>query len=155
MPLIHPTDQGLIYEVITEVPRRKTRNSVGKWTEDTDNSQRPFTRWTHMPPDSVIEKRIKTIQRYLVLVYRIGKNKKAGLELPFTRLWGNRHFFKKIIKFFPITPSLPLWQSLACSLYLWVCFCFVLFIHLFCFFKVPHISEIIWYLSFSDLFHIS
>ena len=27
----------------------------------------------------------------------------------------------------------PVWQPHFCSLYLWVCFCFVLFFHLFCF----------------------
>ena len=32
------------------------------------------------------------------------------------------------------TPYLPaLWQLLVCCLYLWVCFSFVLFVHLFCF----------------------
>ena len=44
----------------------------------------------------------------------------------------------------PHSPSL--WQLPVCSLYLWVCFCFVLFV---LFFKIPQKSEIIWYLSFS------
>ena len=34
-----------------------------------------------------------------------------------------------------------------CSLYLRVCLCLVLFVPLF--FQIPHMSEIIWYLSFS------
>ena len=52
--------------------------------------------------------------------------------------------------FCPLTPS-PLWQPPICSLYL-VCFCFVLFI---CCFLDLSVSEIIWYLSFSDLFHLA
>ena len=30
------------------------------------------------------------------------------------------------------TPS-PLWQPPVCSLYLWICFCFIIFVHLACF----------------------
>ena len=33
-------------------------------------------------------------------------------------------------------------------LYLWVCFCFIMFVHLLCFLD-PHVNEIILYLSFS------
>ena len=69
--------------------------------------------------------------------------------------WGfKKNFFPLLIdcfSFHPL-PLRPLWQPSACSQYLWVCFYFV---HLFCFvFRIPRISEIIWYLSFSDLFHL-
>ena len=38
----------------------------------------------------------------------------------------------------------PLWQLSVCSMYPWLCFYFVQ--------NISHISEIIWYLSFSDWF---
>ena len=44
-----------------------------------------------------------------------------------------------------------LWQPPVCFLYLWLCFCFM-FVHLS--FLLPYISEIIWYLSFSNLYII-
>ena len=42
----------------------------------------------------------------------------------------------------------PLWQPPVSSLYLWV---YSVLLHLFisCVFQIPHISEIIWYFSFS------
>ena len=44
----------------------------------------------------------------------------------------------------------PFRQPPVCSLYLWVCFCSVTFVHLFCFvFKISHVSEIMWYFCFS------
>ena len=46
-----------------------------------------------------------------------------------------------------------LWPPPVCSLYLWLCFCFVTFVHFFSFWISP-ISEIIQYSSFSDLFHL-
>ena len=51
----------------------------------------------------------------------------------------------------PFPSPLCLWQPPVCSLYLWaqwtVCCC--------CFhFRFLHINEIIWYLSFSDLFYL-
>ena len=50
---------------------------------------------------------------------------------------------------------LPLWQPPVCSLYFWLCHCFVMFVHLFCFFYILHISEITQYLAFSDLFYLA
>ena len=47
------------------------------------------------------------------------------------------------------TISSPLRQSLLCSLYLSFWFCLVRFVHLLLLFYSPHMSEIIWYLSFS------
>ena len=53
----------------------------------------------------------------------------------------------------PIHPSLtlhPSGQPQICSVCLWLCFCFTdKFICII--FWIPHISDIIWYLSFSDL----
>ena len=49
-----------------------------------------------------------------------------------------------ILLFLPSFPSL----EMTCSLYLWVCFCFVIFIGLFYFFKC-YISDSIQYLSLS------
>ena len=48
-------------------------------------------------------------------------------------------------------PPPSLWQPPVFSLYLWLCFCFVLFVHLFWFLDL-HISEIIQYLPFSVWF---
>lgn len=46
---------------------------------------------------------------------------------------------------FPHPPSF--WQPSSYSVFLWVYFCLVLFI---LFLLIPHISEVIWYLSLSD-----
>ena len=40
-----------------------------------------------------------------------------------------------LILFHPSLHPSPLWQPSVCSLYLWVCSCFVLFVHLFCSFN--------------------
>ena len=45
--------------------------------------------------------------------------------------------------------SLPSGNHCVCSLYLQLCFCLVMSVHLLCFFKSPHVSEIIQHLSFS------
>ena len=37
------------------------------------------------------------------------------------------------LRLFPLSPHTPSWQPPVCSLYLWVCFCFILFVPLFCF----------------------
>ena len=54
---------------------------------------------------------------------------------------------------FPFLPSPthpPPWQLLISSLYLWVCFCFIdMLISIV--FLIPHISDTIWLLVFSDL----
>ena len=51
------------------------------------------------------------------------------------------------ISVLPLPP--PLWQLSVCSLCLWVCFSFVIFVlFLFVWFIDSHIHEIIWYLSF-------
>ena len=51
----------------------------------------------------------------------------------------------------PLAPSAL--ATIAYSLCLWVCFCFVdKFVCVL--FQIPHISDIIWYLSFSDLLHL-
>ena len=43
--------------------------------------------------------------------------------------------------------SPPLWQQPVCPLYLSLCFCFVMFVHLFCFLDYTY-NEIIQYFSF-------
>ena len=49
-----------------------------------------------------------------------------------------------------------LWQPLVCSLYLWLCFCLVIFVHLFCFldsrYKWNH--TVFFVLSLTDLLHL-
>ena len=60
----------------------------------------------------------------------------------------SRHLFCSSLK----TP--PLWQSPVYSLYLWVCFCFVWFVHLFCI-----LDSCMWnhmeLVFISDLFHVA
>ena len=51
----------------------------------------------------------------------------------------------------PISSTLA---TTVCSLYLEVCFCFFMFVHLL-FFFISHIREIIWHLSFCGLFLLS
>lgn len=55
------------------------------------------------------------------------------------------HLFRQTLQ------PLPLWQSPVCSLCLWVCFHFALFI---CFaFWIPHISEMVQLFVFVSTFH--
>ena len=72
----------------------------------------------------------------------------AFLMLYFTSLWlfcNYQFILLNLLTFFTQSTKLPfIWQPSIYSLYLWICFYFV--------FKIPH-SKIIWYLSFSDLFH--
>ena len=65
---------------------------------------------------------------------------------------------EKLFLFFFVTPNLSLPHPFSplviqvCSLCLWVCICFVnKFICTI--FSIPHISNITWHLSFSDLLH--
>ena len=52
----------------------------------------------------------------------------------------------------PLSPR-PLWQPQVCSPCLWVCFCLV--DRFICaMFYIPHLSDIIWYLSFSFWLHL-
>ena len=53
---------------------------------------------------------------------------------------------------FHSSPYTLSWQSPICCLYLWICFCFVMLVHLIFFFLIPCISKIIWYLCFSVWF---
>ena len=73
-----------------------------------------------------------TIQSYYNIVDYIPH---AVHFIPMTHLFYNWKFvplnLPHLFHSSPHTP--PLWQPPVCSLYLWVCFCFVTFVHLFCF----------------------
>ena len=61
------------------------------------------------------------------------------------------YFITGSLYFFHLLHPFPLWQPPDYFLYLWVCFwLFCLFV-----FWIPHSSEIMWPLSFSDLFHLA
>ena len=61
----------------------------------------------------------------------------------------NYQFVLHMPSLFSFSPP-SLWQPSKCSLYLWVCFCFVC--SFICVLYIPHISEIMLYLSFSVWF---
>ena len=59
-----------------------------------------------------------------------------------------------LFTYFTHPPPYPLWQPSVCSLYLWVCFCFIMVLHLFCFLdsqcKKNHmIFVFVWLISLS------
>ena len=70
----------------------------------------------------------------------------AALHIPWP-FWNLSMYFFISSPFPPLPWAPPIWEPSVCSMYLWVLFCsacsFILF------FKIPHISGIIWHLSFS------
>ena len=77
----------------------------------------------------------------------IGYSLCAGPHLLIHSKCNSLHLLTPNSQSIPLSPP-PLWQSQVCSPCLWVCFCSV--DRLICaILYIPHISDIIWYLSFS------
>ena len=71
-----------------------------------------------------------TIQSYYKVVDCISH---AVSFIPISHLFCNWKFVPLPHLFHSSPPNPPLWKPPVCSLCLWVCFCFVMFVHLFCF----------------------